>query len=46
MCACVCVCGLYLVLVLAEGLQDVSLAGEVSVGVLQALQQTLLQDQN
>lgn len=35
-----------LVLVLAEGLQDVSLTGEVSVGVLQALQQTLLQDQN
>lgn len=39
-------CVLYLVLVLAEGLQDVGLAGEVSVGVLQALQQTLLQDQN
>lgn len=33
-------------LVLAEGLKDVCLPGEVSVGVLQALQQTLLQDQN
>lgn len=39
-------CLIYLVLVLAEGLQDVSLAGVVSVGVLQALQQTFLQDQN
>lgn len=33
-------------LVLTEGLQDVRLAGEVSVGVLQAPQQTLLQDQD
>lgn len=36
----------HLVLVLAEGLEDVCLAGEVSVGVLQTLQQPLLQDQN
>lgn len=36
----------HLVLVLAEGLEDVGLAGEVSVGVLQTLQQPLLQDQN
>lgn len=36
----------YLMLVLSEGLQDVSLACEISVGVLQALKQTLLQDQN
>lgn len=39
-------CVWYLVLVLAEGLQDVSLTGVVSVGVLQALQQTFFQDQN
>lgn len=36
----------HLVLVLSEGLQDVSLACKISVGVLQALKQTLLQDQN
>lgn len=36
----------YLVPVLSEGLQDVGLACEISVGVLQALKQTLLQDQN
>lgn len=36
----------YLVLVLSKGLQDVSLACEISIGVLQALKQTLLQDQN
>lgn len=39
-------CVSYLVLVLGERLQDVGLPGEVSVGVLQALQQTLLQNQN
>lgn len=42
----VCQCVSYLVLVLGERLQDVGLPGEVSVGVLQALQQTLLQNQN
>lgn len=43
---CARVCGFYLVLVLAEGLKDVSLTGEISVRVLQTLQETLLQDQN
>lgn len=39
-------CGLYLVLVLAEGLKDVGLTGEISVRVLQTPQEALLQDQN
>ena len=46
LCVCVRVCVCYLVLVLAEGLQDVRLAGVVPVGVLQTLQQTLLQDED
>ena len=33
-------------LVLAEGLQDVRLTGVVSVGVLQTLEETLLQDED
>ncbi|TNN59408.1 hypothetical protein EYF80_030423 [Liparis tanakae] len=36
----------HLLLVLAEGLQDVGLPGVVPVGVLEALQQALLQDQD
>lgn len=43
---CCSVCVYDLVVVLAEGLQYVSLAGVVAVGVLQALEESFLQNQH